>query len=128
MTIIGIGIDIVQISRINNLLLKYKDVFAQRILNKNELIKYYQINAADKSKFLAKRFAVKEAAAKAFGIGLRQGITFNQFQIYNNKLGKPKIKFFHKVLLLYKKIGAKHIHLTLTDEKQYACALVIIEK
>lgn len=124
--IIGIGIDIIRIARINKLLLIYKNKFAKRILSKNELNEYYNIKK-NKERFLAKRFAVKEAAVKAFGIGLRQGITFKQFEVYNNILGKPKIRFFHKVILLYKNIGAKNVYLTLTDEKKYACALVIIE-
>lgn len=126
MAIIGIGIDIIKISRVKKLLIIYKNKFAKRILSKNELIKYYKL-IKQKERFLAKRFAIKEAAVKALGIGIRQGITFNQFEVYNNLLGKPKIKFFSKVSVLSNKLGIKKVHLTLTDEKNYACALIILE-
>lgn len=126
MTIIGLGIDIIKISRIKKLIDVYNDKLSKKILSKNEIIQYNIIK--EKERFLAKRFAAKEASVKAFGIGIRNGITFKQFEIYNNKLGKPHIRYFDKVVvILAKKLGVKKIHLTITDEKDYACALVIIE-
>lgn len=126
MRIVGIGIDIVQINRIKKIFLIYKDKFANKILTKNEFIKFHI--SKNKVKFLAKHFSVKEAASKALGTGLRNGITFKNFEIFKNKLGKPKIFFFHQAMLVLKKIKGKKVHITLTDEKEYLCSFVLIEK
>lgn len=126
MTIIGIGIDIVKISRITKLIESYNNKFSKKILSKYEIIKY---SISDKkNRFLAKRFAAKEAAAKAFGTGFNLGITFKQFELYNNNLGKPNIRYFDKIKILAKKLGIKNTHVSITDEQKYVCALVIIEK
>jgi len=78
-------------------------------------------------RFLAKRFAVKEAAAKAFGTGIRGGLAFNQFEVYNDELGKPGLRFFQHAQEVANKLGVVHVHVTLADERHYACATVIIE-
>lgn len=125
MSIIGLGIDLIKINRIKRLISIYKQKLAQRILTKNELINYKFYD--NKTKFLAKRFAIKEAAVKALGIGIKNGITFNQFEIYHDCFGKPYLKLFKQAMFLAKKLGVNNIHITLTDEKNYACAVVIIE-
>lgn len=78
--------------------------------------------------FLAKRFAAKEAALKAFGIGLRDNLSFNDFGIFNNKNGKPILKLFNYAFFKIKKLEINKIHLSITDERKYACAIVIFEK
>lgn len=75
----------------------------------------------------AKRFAVKEAAAKAFGTGIRNGLAFNQFEVFNDELGKPRLRLWGEALKLAEKLGVAHMHVTLADERHYACATVIIE-
>lgn len=125
MSIFGVGIDIININRINRLFSLYSIKFAKRILSNTEFsILHKQKN---KSRFLAKRFATKEAIVKAFGIGFQKGINFSQFEIYNNSLGKPKIRCFHKAFMLYKNLKIKKIHVTITDEKNYVCSFVILE-
>ncbi|MDE5286094.1 MAG: holo-ACP synthase, partial [Buchnera aphidicola] len=71
--------------------LNFHHKFAQRILSQNEW-KHY-INQKKYTFFLAKRFAVKEAASKALGIGIKHVISFNQIELYHNIFGKPQIRF-----------------------------------
>lgn len=125
MSIFGVGIDIININRINRLFSLYSVKFAKRILSNKEFIVLKK--KKNKSRFLAKCFATKEAIVKAFGIGFQKGINFSQFEIYNNSLGKPKIRCFKQALILYKNLKIKKIHVTITDEKNYVCAFVILE-
>ncbi|WDI78419.1 holo-ACP synthase [Candidatus Purcelliella pentastirinorum] len=125
MTIIGIGIDIVEIIRIKKIVKKSGNTLAIKILNKNEFQQY--LKNKKPIHFLAKRFAAKEAIVKSFGIGMRCGLSFNQLEIYNNNLGKPKIFLSKKIKKITKNIGIKTFHLTISDEKKYACAVAIAE-
>lgn len=124
MSIIGIGIDIIEIKRIKNIICRFGKKFVNRILTLNEY-KIYRLLNSNSEKFLSKRFVAKEAIVKALGLGFTNGITFHSFEIYNNKLGKPKIRFFNNAK---KKLNIRKVHLSLTDEKKYACAMVICEK
>ena len=125
MAILGLGTDIVEIARIEGVISRSGDRLAQRVLSVNEWAQYQ----AHKQplRFLAKRFAVKEAAAKAFGTGIRGGLAFNQFEVFNDELGKPGLRFFQHAAEVAEKLGVKHVHVTLADERHYACATVIIE-
>ncbi len=122
---IGIGIDIIKIKRIKEIPKNRIWNFCKKILTKNELKEYKKTK--NKTNFLAKKFASKEAASKALGTGIQKGIYFNNFEIYHNKIGKPKIKFLYKALKILKKKKAKKIHISITDEKKYAQSIVIIE-
>ncbi|WMY95284.1 MAG: holo-ACP synthase [Arsenophonus sp.] len=125
MAIIGIGADLVEIIRIENIIKRSKDRLAIRILSCKEREEYqYHGNPIY---FLAKRFAAKEAALKAFGTGVRNGLMFNQFEIINDQLGKPNINLLKQAKIIAKKIGVRKIHVSLSDEKKYAYAIVIIE-
>ncbi|MCV2525808.1 MAG: holo-ACP synthase [Candidatus Lightella neohaematopini] len=125
MQIVGIGIDIIKIKRIEFLLLRKGNRFPIKILHKNELLKYYSNN--NPIRFLATRFAIKEAALKAFGTGIHNGLYFNQFEIINNNYGKPLLMLFGQAKILANNLSVDNIHVSLTDEKNYACALVILE-
>ena len=95
--IIGIGIDLVDIFRINKILEKYPGQFAKRVLGKRELRTYEKILFSDlrskekANRFIAKRFAAKEAVSKAFGTGLRGQVSFKAIEVLNDKLGKPYV-------------------------------------
>lgn len=125
MSIIGTGIDIIEISRVERNILRFKNKLAIRILSQQELDQYF-INKNCIS-FLAKKFAGKEAASKALGTGMNYGITFNQIELYTNKLGKPKLRFFKNALKRSKEIKCNTMHVSISDQKIYACALVILE-
>ncbi len=127
MEIIGNGVDIIKNSRIEKLIKNPK--FVSRIFSKNEINDSKKIK--NKTNFFAKRFAAKEAFVKSIGIGLRKGINFNDIYVKNNKLGKPTISFNNKVKkILNKKFksGRFNVHVSLSDEKQYSIAYVIINK
>ena len=125
MNIFGIGTDIANINRIEKSL-KNKN-FIKRIFNSSEIKKCNtQINKAN---CFAKRFAAKEAFSKAIGTGISKGINFNEIIVENNSLGKPNIKLKGKTQSIVKKIIKKkpfNILLSLSDEKKYAIAIIII--
>ncbi|AHG60124.1 holo-ACP synthase [Buchnera aphidicola] len=125
MSIVGVGSDIVEILRIKNIFFKYQHKFAKKILSKIEWKKY--IISQNYISFLAKKFAAKEAASKALGTGINNGVTLNQLEFYNNKFGKPKLRFLKNASKKSKKMKCKSIHVSISDEKLYAYALVILE-
>ncbi|KHN49965.1 holo-ACP synthase [Pectobacterium fontis] len=125
MAILGLGTDIVEIGRIEAVIERSGERFARRILTDAEWAHYQRHQQP--ARFLAKRFAVKEAAAKAFGTGMRNGLAFNQFEVSNDELGKPCLHFLAMAADLAKQMGVRHVHVTLADERRYACATVIIE-
>lgn len=125
MAIIGLGTDIVEIARIESVIERSKDSLAKRILTEREFVQYQQ--QAKPARFLAKRFAVKEAAAKALGTGIRNGLAFNQFEVTNDELGKPLLNLNGEAQRLADVLNATHFHVSITDERHYAAATVIIE-
>jgi holo-[acyl-carrier protein] synthase len=125
MAILGIGTDIVEIARIEGAISRSGDRLAKRILSPNEWAQYQAHQQP--ARFLAKRFAVKEAAAKALGTGIRNGLAFNQFEVSNDPLGKPLLLFREQAEQMAEELGVRSVHVTLADERHYACATVIIE-
>ena len=125
MSIYGIGTDIVSVKRIK-LSLKNKN-FIKRVFNKQEVLKCKKI--VKKYNCYAKRFAAKEAFAKALGTGISNGINFNEIIVLNKKSGKPYINLIGTTKKKIKKIFNKKkikISLSLSDEKDYAVAFVTI--
>jgi holo-[acyl-carrier protein] synthase len=120
--IIGIGIDMVDKNRMDALFKKYGTKLIRRILHPDEITK--KINSAK----LAKRFAAKEACVKALGCGFINGIRLQDIAIFNDKLGKPYLELFNQSLVKYTKINGKNIFLSISDEKNMAVAVVVIEK
>ncbi|MBR1948962.1 MAG: holo-ACP synthase [Alphaproteobacteria bacterium] len=127
--IIGLGTDIVSVERIAKVLEKNEVAFIDRICTKEE--KKYLQSCRDVTLKLAKIWAVKEAAVKALGTGFVQGISFLDVELYHDDLGKPEIRFFGKAKeILDKKLEGKdtNISVSLSDDKPFAQAVVIIEK
>ena len=123
--ILGIGTDIVKVDRIEGMLSRRGDRFAERILGPKELEKYTEIE--NKKAYLAKRFAAKEAVSKAFGTGFRDGLMFSHIEVVNDELGKPVLQFREKAAQLFDQLGVKHSHLSVSDEKEFAVAFVVLE-
>lgn len=123
--IYGIGTDIVEVSRIESSIEKFDDDFAKRILAESEMASY--LDSQIKARFLAKRFAAKEAFSKAMGTGLREPITFHNIAITHDELGKPLLVLAQELqdFLNAKKIT--HMHLTISDERNLAAAFVVLE-
>ena len=127
MKILGIGVDIIQNSRIKNAI--KKKLFINRIFSKVEILNSKKVK--NKTNFFAKRFAAKEAFVKSIGTGIIKGINFKNIYVINDKSGKPNIKFSNKVknLMIKKfKIKTYNLFLSLSDEKNYSIAFVIIQK
>ncbi|MDE9535822.1 holo-ACP synthase [Xenorhabdus bovienii] len=125
MAIVGLGTDIVEISRVEEIVERSGERLAKRVLSDREWQQYQQHNQP--IRFLAKRFTVKEAAAKALGTGTRNGLAFNQFEVINDPLGKPTLKLHGEAETLADKLNVRSLHVTLADERRYACATVILE-
>jgi len=127
MKIFGIGTDIVNIKRMEKSLKRYGNKFKNNIFSKNEII--YCETKKNPGAFYAKRFAAKEALSKALGTGIRKNIKFKNIEIRNDSYGKPFILLKGAVNdYLKKKIKSKkyNIHLSLSDDKPWAHATVII--
>ncbi len=127
MHIIGNGVDIIKNSRINNSL-KIKG-FLNRIFTEKEIQQGKKLK--NKINFYAKRFAAKEAFVKAIGTGFRSNINFIDIEIKNYKNGKPYISLSKKLNNFLKKkfkIQKYKVFLSLSDEKDYSIAFVVIDK
>ena len=125
MNLFGIGVDIVDNSRIKKMI--RNKVFLNRVFSNYEILNSTKI--ANKTAFFAKRFAAKEAFSKALGTGISKGINFNQIVVLNEKNGKPFIKLIENTKKnVEKKLKKKNykISLSLTDEDEYAVAFVTI--
>ena len=124
--IIGIGTDIIDIRRIKNIINRYGEKFKKRCFSNNEIIR--SENRFNISNSYAKRYAAKEACSKALGTGLARGIFWKDVEVINDKYGKPFIKLYNNALKKINKITKKNynIEVSLSDEKNYAIANVII--
>lgn len=125
MAILGLGTDLAEIERFDKALQRSGDALAKRVLTNDEYATY--LARKDKSRFLAKRFAAKEAASKALGTGIANGVTFQDFNIYNDEAGKPHLSLIDRAAELAGEMGANHLHLSISDERHYAVATVILE-
>lgn len=123
--IVGIGTDIVQIERIQQSIKQFDDDFARRILTMEEFENYKQSKQA--THFLAKRFAIKEATAKAFGTGFRDGLSWQHITVTHNQLGAPGLHFSDIALALANKKMIKTAHVSVSDEHHYVVAFVVLE-
>jgi len=123
--IVGIGTDIIETSRILSLLKKHDESFAKRILSEQELAIYQQQTI--KEKFIAKKWAAKEAVSKALGTGFTQGVSFTDMTIEHTQEGKPLIVLTGKTKQVADKLGITKWSISISDEKHYALAFVIAE-
>ena len=127
MKIFGIGVDIVDNTRIKNSI-KNKN-FISRIFSKKEINQSKKIK--NKVNYYSKRFAAKESLSKAIGTGFRKGLNFKDISILNDNHGKPSYEISSKVKkLIYLKFKVRKIKisLSLADEKNYSIAFSVIHK
>lgn len=124
--IYGIGHDIVENQRIAKLLEATGDKFIQRILTASE--QRLMLTRTDKIKFLAKRFAAKEAFAKACGTGLRAPVLLLNIAILNDNLGKPYLELADELVEYLTNLGIGNWHISISDEKTLSSAVVILER
>jgi holo-[acyl-carrier protein] synthase len=124
--IFGIGTDIVAVARIGAASVRHGAAFAERILSARELPEY--VAHANPARFLSKRFAAKEAFAKATGQGLRHPVSLQSITITNDELGKPVFLFDAELAAYLQQLGVTRHHLSISDEKDVAVAFVVLEK
>ena len=123
--IIGIGVDILEIARVDKLNQDFGERFARRVLTEDELLEFERRKRS--SNYLAMRFAAKEAAAKACGIGIGRELGFHSMQIENDALGKPMLRFLEDADALVARLQIRNSLVSLSDEKHYVVAMVVLE-
>lgn len=123
--IYGVGTDLIEIRRIERVLARFGERFAQRILCEPELarFRYHRRPVA----YLAKRFAAKEAFTKALGTGVRAPANWHGVWVNNLRSGQPVLDFSPALRELLEARGIRRSHLSLSDEREMASATVILE-
>jgi len=124
-SIVGIGTDIVSVPRLRAAVERHGERFAERILADTELAEWRRRERP--IALLAKRFAAKEAAAKALGTGIAQGVTLKSLTVEHDTLGKPVLCLHGAAAARAAAIGAARWHLSLSDERDLAAAFVVLE-
>ena len=123
--IVGIGVDIAETARVEKLVAKYGERFARRILTVDELLEFERRKHS--SSYLATRFAAKEAVAKALGSGIGEQFGFHSVQIDNDAQGKPLLRFMGSAVDLIAGLNINNAMISLSDEKHYVVAMVVLE-
>ena len=124
--IYGIGTDILRIERIEQLYDKYGQALAERLLSRIELLEWRSVG--NKTNFLAKRFAAKEAFAKAVHTGLRSPVTLHHISIAHDKLGRPEFVVEPPLQEWLSRQGIGRVHLSLSDDNGAVVAFAVAEK
>jgi len=120
----GIGTDICRVARFERMILKYGDRIARRVLGAGEFGEYGR--TAHPARFLARRFAAKEAFAKALGIGIREPVLFSSMRIDHDVMGRPQMACTGPLAEMMSNL-ALIAHLSISDEAEFATAVVVIE-
>lgn len=121
----GIGIDIIEVSRIKKQISGERKRFQEMLFTETE-IKYCD-GKRNYAQNYAARFAAKEAFLKALGTGLRDGLNWKDVEIINDELGKPIIKLYGKTEKVIKEKGISNILVSLSHLKETAVAVVVLE-
>ena len=123
--IFGVGTDIVEFMRIEKMFVRYGNRLAERMLSEREIPEYrHSVNPA---RLLAKRFAAKEAFAKAVGSGLREPVSLRRISITHDGLGKPVMQFDETLHKHLAQLGVNGHHLSVSDEHNFIVAFVVLE-
>jgi holo-[acyl-carrier protein] synthase len=123
--IVGIGVDIAETARVEKLNARFGQRFARRILTADELLEFDRRKRS--SSYLATRFAAKEAVAKALGTGIGEQLGFHSIQIDSDSQGKPLLRFLGSAVDLVAGLDINNAIISLSDEKHYVVAMVVLE-
>ena len=124
--IVGTGIDIVNIDRIERLMTRWGGLFLDRVFTEKEITRCQQ--KARPPECFAIRFAAKEAFLKAIGWGLRNGIQWTDIEVENDSMGKPLLSFHRKAKEVCETLRIQNILLTLSHDRPFAVAHVLLEE
>lgn len=123
--IFGIGTDLVELARFEKLFARHGERLAGRMLSDGELPEFR--SHAEPARFIAKRFAAKEAFAKAVGSGLRAPVSLRRIGVTHDRLGKPALKFDEALGAHLAQLGITGHHLSISDERNLVIAFVVLE-
>ena len=123
--IVGTGVDIVEIDRMAGILERHGERFCSRVFTPTE-IEYCRSSAHPAESFAA-RFAAKEAALKALGVGWQRGTRFTDVHVSNDDLGAPHIELHGRAREISRELGVQKMHITISHDHNYAVAQVIAE-
>jgi holo-[acyl-carrier protein] synthase len=124
--IFGVGVDLVEIKRVDKMWRRYGERFLQRVLSSSEIDRFR--HAARPVRFVASCFAAKEALSKAIGTGLRHPVSLREIQVDRDERGKPTLTVGDELRQWMSARGIGQAHLSLTDEAGMACAMVVLER
>jgi holo-[acyl-carrier protein] synthase len=122
--IVGMGIDVVETDRIARVYARFGQRFAARILTEQELLR---IVGRDPVSILAKSFCVKEAAGKALGTGVLGPVSWHHIVVGHRPSGRPELQFLGAAARRFADIGGRRVFVSITDEKNIAAAVVLLE-
>ena len=123
--ILGIGVDSIELERIERVYNDYGERFLKRVYAPEEIA--YALRYKDPVPRLAARFAAKEACMKALGTGWNNGVRWRDIVVVNTRMGKPEMKLLGKALEYSKQMSVEHIHMSITHSKDHALVVVIFE-
>lgn len=122
--ILGIGTDLLDQGRIERSLTRFGDRLVKRVLNEQERAAYTAAHAP--ANFLAKRYAVKEAAAKALGVGIGARANLHDFTVVKTELGAPLLRISGVARQTADALGVRHAHVSISDEYPQVLAFVVL--
>ncbi|MES2220114.1 MAG: holo-ACP synthase [Acidobacteriota bacterium] len=123
--IVGSGVDMIEIGRIEETLERYGDRFCQRIYLPEE-VRYCRSKKNGAESFAA-RFAAKEAAAKALGTGIHFGVSWRDIEVVRTFSGRPTLVFHGRAAAIARKLGVQNAVISLTHSRTIAFAQVVLE-
>lgn len=123
--IFGLGVDIAEVQRFDQAYARFGERFPRRILAAEELVEFARSKRP--ARYLAMRFAAKEATSKALGTGFRQGVAPRQIRVVHAPSGKPSIAVSGMAATLFEQHGIVGSHVSLTDDGGLAVAVVVLE-
>jgi holo-[acyl-carrier protein] synthase len=125
--IISIGTDICSLSRIESALKRFGERFVARVLAPRERDEYAALAVPNRAPYLCKRFAAKEALGKALGTGIGAGISWQHMQVCRVRGAGPQVDLHGEARARADRMGVGRVHLSLSDEKDFALAFVVLE-
>ena len=127
--ILGLGLDLVEVKRVRRVLDRHGKRFCTRLLHEEEMSAYRAVaeRPASAALFLAKRWAAKEASVKALGSGFGAGIDPRHILLYQLPGGRPALHCVQGTARLFAAFGVRRMHISISDERRYAVACVVLE-
>ncbi len=125
-SIAGIGVDLARVERFRRFVQQGKSGIIDRIFTAQE--KAYAMAKRDPAPYLAVRFAAKEAFLKALGLGLRQGLSWQDMEVVRDELGCPSLRLTGRALEIFRERGLQSVHLSYSHDGDYGVANVVLER